>query len=394
MNDTLVDVCGLWKKYSRSRRAIIKHGVDDLFRTAFGRPLKQELRSDEFWALRDISFSVQRGEILGLCGHNGAGKTTLLKTLSGLLQPDRGSVSIRGSVGWLVDIGAGLNGNLTGRENVALRIDMLDLRRVRSSLFEYVETFTELGDFLDTPVAFYSSGMKAKLGFAIATMIKPDVLIVDETLAVGDLAFRMKCYSRISEISKDAAILFVSHGMNHVARICNRGLFLKQGTVRYLGGVQETINLYYDDMTDGVNVGGDGFNPDKVVMVPSVYPGSPFIGLMHESILVNVNLNMPSGEYFAALVVRDLSGNPVMESVAPSFIHSSENSIISVKVDSLDLAAGDYKMSIMLNDLHGNHLAVSNSVPLKVSGEHGSAVFYRPAAEVFQSVANHSQHIP
>lgn len=382
MTDILVDVHGLWKKYSRSRRAIIKHGVHDLFRTAFGLPLKDTLRSEEFWALQDISFSVRRGEILGLCGHNGAGKTTLLKTLSGLLQPDRGTVSIKGTVGWLVDIGAGLNGNLTGRENVALRIDMLDLRREAASLFDYVDTFTELGDFLDTPVAFYSSGMKAKLGFAIATMIKPDVLIVDETLAVGDLAFRMKCYSRISEIAKDAAILFVSHGMNHVARICNRGLFLRRGSVRYLGSVQETINLYYEDMTHGLSVGKDGFNADKVVLQCPDESGSLIIGTMHAPICVDATINMLSGKYNAALVVRDLSGNPVMEAVSPYFSHQIEAPTLSIEVGSLDLAAGDYKISIMLNDLDGTHLAVSDSVPLKVNGAHGSAVVYRPLASI------------
>jgi lipopolysaccharide transport system ATP-binding protein len=366
---------------------MIQYGIADVLRTGLGLRRSTELRSSEFWSLEDINLTVRRGEIVGLCGHNGAGKTTLLKTLSGLLMPDRGSVEICGNVGWLVDIGAGLNPQLTGWENVALRIDMLSMRPLREQLMAYVADFTELGEFLDTPVAFYSAGMKAKLGFAVSTMIEPDVLIIDETLAVGDLAFRMKCYDRIGQISRTAAVLFVSHGMNHVARICNRGIYMEGGKVLYDGDVQQTINLYYDSMMKKHSVESGAFNAElvNVETINGVPPALDVAWPYGGPLSVRMTSKVESPVYYR-VVVRDQSGMAVMETSSDLI----ETPDVTMQFLGLALSPGRYFLSIMVDDVRKNHLAISKSVPLTVAGNVGSAVPYRPQS----TWTRHQRHHP
>ncbi len=194
-----------------------------------GAPVRT-LRTGEFWAVDDVSFRLERGQCLGLIGRNGAGKTTLLRLLSGLIRPDRGRIEVRGRVGAVIALGAGFNPVLTGRENIYVNASVLGLRKheIDRRLDEIVD-FAELGEFIDAPVQSYSSGMQVRLGFAIASSLDPDVLLLDEVLAVGDAAFRAKCFNRIHQTLKTAAVIFVSHNMSQVVRICDRLLLMAGG---------------------------------------------------------------------------------------------------------------------------------------------------------------------
>jgi len=201
---------------------------------------------DSFWALRDVSFNVARGEALGIIGSNGAGKSTALKLLTRILRPTSGSCSVRGRVGALIEVAAGFHPDLTGRENIYLQGSIMGMKRVDiTRKLDAIIDFAGIGPFIDTPVKRYSSGMNARLGFAIAAHLDPDVLIIDEVLAVGDMAFQEKCRLRMMEFRRDgAAIVFVSHNLQAVAQLCTQGLLLEKGSVRAEGSPAEVITAY------------------------------------------------------------------------------------------------------------------------------------------------------
>ncbi|HQH25953.1 MAG TPA: ABC transporter ATP-binding protein [Oligoflexia bacterium] len=236
MADTLILASGLKKRFSRDLKRSLRYAVTDCINDLLLRRPEAALRPSEFWALDDVSFAVARGDTLGVIGPNGAGKSTLLKLLTGIIRPDAGMAQIRGRVGALIELGAGFNPLLTGRENILANAALLGISRAKLRRdFDSIVAFSGLEQFIDSPVRSYSSGMKVRLGFAIAIHTDPDVLIIDEVLAVGDAGFRAKCYNAIFEISKRAAVLFVSHSLQHVARICSSVLVLKAGKVEYLG---------------------------------------------------------------------------------------------------------------------------------------------------------------
>jgi lipopolysaccharide transport system ATP-binding protein len=203
------------------------------------------LRAGEFFAVKDVSFELRRGECLGLIGHNGAGKTTLLKMLNGLIKPDRGTITMRGRVGALIALGAGFNPILTGRENIYINGSVLGLtkKEIDAKIDEIID-FAEIREFIDMPVQSYSSGMSVRLGFAVATALDPDVLILDEVLAVGDAAFRNKCYNKITKIIKKCCVIFVSHSMDQIREISDKGLLLEKGQIEYLGEIEGAVQLY------------------------------------------------------------------------------------------------------------------------------------------------------
>ncbi|MCK4943590.1 MAG: ATP-binding cassette domain-containing protein [Candidatus Aminicenantes bacterium] len=245
--DTLIRVEQISKKFCRNLKKSLWYGLKDIGGEIFNRKGQHfELRPEEFWALKEISFELRRGECLGLIGPNGAGKSTLLKLLNGLIKPDQGRISIRGRVGALIELGAGFNPILSGRENIYINAAVLGIKKrdIESRLEEIIE-FSELREFIDMPVQSYSSGMKVRLGFAIATAMKPDVLLLDEVLAVGDLRFRTKCYQRIGEIIKSAAVVYVAHDMNQISRICDRLLLIDKGGMIHYGEVKEGIQKYH-----------------------------------------------------------------------------------------------------------------------------------------------------
>ena len=208
--------------------------------------LKHQLYYSEFMALTDISLTVRRGESWGLVGANGAGKSTLLKLISGILKPYRGSVRTYGTIAPLIELGAGFNPELTARENIFLNGALLGhSKKYLQDHFAEIVDFAELWDFLDMPIKNYSSGMSARLGFSVATMVRPDILIADEILAVGDYAFQQKCKSRMKEmLSEGMTLLFVSHSAEAVKQLCQNAVWIEHGHVHMIGRAEDVCDAY------------------------------------------------------------------------------------------------------------------------------------------------------
>lgn len=218
----------------------------DSIKEYFIKAVRRELHFQEFWALRDISFTLEKGDSLGIVGLNGSGKSTLLKIVSGILKPTKGTVETCGSIAPLIELGAGFDANLSARENIYLNGAILGYSRAyMSERFDEIIEFAELQDFVDTAVKNYSSGMVARLGFAIATMNVPDILIIDEILAVGDYKFQEKSFARMQEmIASGATVVFVSHSIEQVQKICKKALWLEHGHMRMLDDADAVCGEY------------------------------------------------------------------------------------------------------------------------------------------------------
>ena len=208
--------------------------------------LKHQLFFNEFYALQDVSFSIEPGESVALIGRNGSGKSTMLKIISGILTPTKGSVEVNGSIAPLIELGAGFDYELTGRENIFLNGAILGYsKKLMLEKYDEIIDFSELRDFIDVPVKNYSSGMIARLGFSIATMVKPEILVVDEILAVGDQAFQDKCHKRLEDMmNSGTTVLLVSHSAADIKRICQKAVWIDKSNLRFVGNVDEALQLY------------------------------------------------------------------------------------------------------------------------------------------------------
>jgi ABC-type polysaccharide/polyol phosphate transport system ATPase subunit len=251
MTDTPIQIESLWKKFRRGER---HDSIRDLVPAMVKRMLHrasptQELREDDFWALQDVTFSVKRGEAVGIIGHNGAGKSTLLKILTRLLRPTRGTYTTTGRIGALIEVTAGFHQDLTGRENIFLNGAIIGMRKADiARRFDAIVEFSGIGEFIDTPVKRYSSGMNARLGFSIAAHLDPEILIVDEVLSVGDYTFQGKCIRWMQEIlNNGTTVVFVSHNMDAVLSLCNSAVLLDHGKVAANGELTSVIAQYYEN---------------------------------------------------------------------------------------------------------------------------------------------------
>jgi lipopolysaccharide transport system ATP-binding protein len=239
-----------------SKRYLIQSESEDADRQ---HPIMRKLRAfwqkpTEFWAVRDVSFEVRRGEALGIIGHNGAGKSTILKLLAGITTPSQGEITIRGNIAALIEVGSGFHPELTGRENVYLSGSILGMRRseIRRKLDSIID-FAEIREFIDTPVKRYSSGMYVRLGFSIAAHLDPDILLLDEVLAVGDAAFQTKCLERVHELQASGkTIIFISHDLNAVERMCDRVLLMQHGELIADGPPGDVIDKYKTSASKGL----------------------------------------------------------------------------------------------------------------------------------------------
>jgi lipopolysaccharide transport system ATP-binding protein len=267
MSDNAIQVEALGKKYIISHtngaryatlRETLAHSAATLGRRALRafRPWAQsqpDTGREEIWALRDVSFDVKQGERLGVIGRNGAGKTTLLRILSRITEPTRGRVTIRGRVASLLEVGTGFHPELTGRENVFLNGAVLGMSKWEiSRKFDPIVAFSEVEEFLDTPLKRYSTGMQVRLAFAVAAHLEPEILLVDEVLAVGDLPFQKKCLGQMEELAHGGrTIVFVSHQMNQIRRLCHQVLWVEGGQVRKAGSAGEVVGAYEAAVTSG-----------------------------------------------------------------------------------------------------------------------------------------------
>ena len=244
----IVVVENISKKYSRNANEHLSYGISDLFREVFGRDKTLELRTDEFLAVNDLSFHLYPGDSFALIGRNGSGKTTTLKMMNGLVKPDAGTVIMDGRVQALINLGAGFNQELSGRDNVHNAAALMGLsRKEANAILDDVVDFSELEEFIDSPIQTYSQGMRARLGFAVAVHLKPDILLIDEILSVGDFAFQNKCFTRMQELKKaGVTIVLVSHSHTRVIQMCERALWIHKGKVMQLGPAKEAVHAYLD----------------------------------------------------------------------------------------------------------------------------------------------------
>jgi lipopolysaccharide transport system ATP-binding protein len=255
MNAAAIQVEGLSKCYRIGQRQAsyrtFRETLVDLAVAPFRRVRNSRRADPEIWALRDLSFELQQGEVLGIVGRNGAGKSTLLKILSRITEPTSGRALIHGRVGSLLDVGIGFHPELTGRENIYLDGAILGMRREEiGRKFDEIVAFAELEKFLETPVKRYSSGMWVRLAFAVAAHLEPEILLMDEVLAFGDASFQKKCLGKMGEVGKHGrTILFVSHQLNQIRRLCGRVLWLDSGQLRQMGATADVVTAYEADAT-------------------------------------------------------------------------------------------------------------------------------------------------
>ena len=242
MGDVMVDVNHVSIRFIQNQEKV------DNLKEYFIKLVTRKLKYDDFWALTDVNFQIERGERLGVLGFNGAGKSTLLKTVAGVLKPTKGTVTTRGVIAPLLELGAGFDMNYTGKENVYLYgATMGYSRKYIEERYDEIVEFAELKDFMHVPVKNYSSGMRARLGFAIATAVEPEVLILDEVLSVGDAKFRRKSEAKVTSMfDKGVTVLFVSHSTEQVRRLCDKAIILEKGKIIAQGEVNEICDLYDD----------------------------------------------------------------------------------------------------------------------------------------------------
>ena len=247
MGAPCVEFDGVWKKFRRGERHdSLRDLIPSFFNGLGNRLLASELQEDEFWAVKDVSFEVQPGTALAIIGPNGAGKSTVLKLLTKILKPTRGSLTVRGRTGALIELAAGFHPDLTGRENIYLQGAVMGMKRAEiARTFDEIVEFAEVGEFVDTQIKRYSSGMQARLGFSIAAHLDPEVLLIDEVLSVGDMRFQERCFERMMRFkSAGVGIVFVSHNLSVVASLCDQALVLRRGGIEALAPVDEGIAAY------------------------------------------------------------------------------------------------------------------------------------------------------
>jgi lipopolysaccharide transport system ATP-binding protein len=283
VTEIAISVDKIGKRYQiadrRLRYDTLRDRIVDLVRRPFGAIGADPART--FWALKDVSFEVKQGEVIGIIGRNGAGKSTLLKILSRISEPSEGGADVQGRVGSLLEVGTGFHPELTGRENVFLNGAILGMKRAETARkFDEIVAFAQVEQFIDTPVKFYSSGMYMRLAFAVAAHLEPDILIVDEVLAVGDAAFQKKCLGKMSDVARGGrTVLFVSHQMNAVKSLCSKALWLVGGEVAEFAATDGVVRRYLADEGDSSAWSSDGppgegldnqhFSPRRFALVDS-----------------------------------------------------------------------------------------------------------------------------
>jgi lipopolysaccharide transport system ATP-binding protein len=345
--------------------------------------LREASKDEILWALKDVSFEVKRGEVLGIIGRNGAGKSTLLKILSRITEPTSGRAILDGRVGSLLEVGTGFNPELTGRENIYLSGAILGMKKAEiDRKFDEIVVFSEVERFLDTPVKRYSSGMYVRLAFAVAAHLEPEILLVDEVLAVGDVSFQKKCLGKMDEISSQGrTILFVSHNLGAIRTLCEKGLLLFEGTLAFSGHVNDTIDRYTDIVTNKDHASmAFFFKPDGFpVWIESAR--LLFDGVQKSSMQTGENMTLevkfrseqPVANPSIGILITSTLGEKVLNAnniyqtskASPEHILSGK---IKCNLGMVPLMAGHYFLSIWLGDEnHSRHQYLENSLFFEVS---------------------------
>ncbi|HXG84621.1 MAG TPA: ABC transporter ATP-binding protein [Pyrinomonadaceae bacterium] len=317
-------------------------------------PLKKRGGEDaKFWALQDINFEVEPGEVVGIIGRNGAGKSTLLKILSRITEPTKGKIELYGRVGSLLEVGTGFHPELTGRENIYLNGAILGMRQGEIvGKFDEIVDFAEIEKFIDTPVKHYSSGMYMRLAFAVAANLEPEILIVDEVLAVGDAEFQKKCLGKIKSVSdkEGRTVLFVSHNLTAVSNLCKRAFFLKSGKIEFIGNVNETVALYLGKA--GVS---EIYFDNEVVTRASIKQIENKIHLT-----VDYEMPVPISMPCLGFSIIDRLGNPVCGTnpkydKVPKLSVPVKNGKVRVAIEYPQLIDGTYRLSLWFGTERQNY---------------------------------------
>lgn len=381
-NEVLVKVENVSKKFCRDLKRSLWYGVKDIAGEITGRNNpNRDLRPKEFWAVDDVSFELRRGECLGLIGRNGAGKTTLLRMLNGLIKPDKGRIEMRGRVGALIALGAGFNPILTGRENIYVNASVLGLsKKETDGKLEEIIDFAEIDEFIDSPVQTYSSGMQVRLGFAVATALEPDVLLLDEVLAVGDAGFRIKCYNRIAELKRNTAVVLVSHSMFDVSSVSTLGCVLNRGKVNYQGEINPAIDVYnaLSDIQKYENtytIGEISLNVFKMLEDEVGWDSSP-------SFLIDFSSQALVKDVFIRLMITDIGGGVVGEWNSKKhnqfFEINKGHNEITFKVENLRLRNDKYYVNLVVTKGSGREYLINlrQTVSFLVTGGIYTSSYY------------------
>jgi lipopolysaccharide transport system ATP-binding protein len=377
MTDVAVRCEGLAKQYRIGERESYK-ALRDVIMDAFVSPFRR-LRSvllhssngsekRNIWALRDVTFEIKRGEVVGIIGRNGAGKSTLLKILSRITEPTHGHADIWGRVGSLLEVGTGFHPELTGRDNIFLNGAILGMRRAEiARKFDEIVAFAEVDKFIDTPVKRYSSGMYVRLAFAVAAHTETDILMVDEVLAVGDAQFQQKCLGKMDDVAKQGrTVLFVSHTMPSVQRLCSRGVLLENGSVKAEGRIDTVIESYLAGQVRSQYAGNDDGNLPCITNANARWNESD--GIRVDVIFVS---HYPLKPPVLGLVIHDALGVPIFGTNAkfdpqPNLPESMRQGTITVYIPTESLRFGVYYISLWLGDRYQDYCHVDRGLRVEV----------------------------
>lgn len=367
MSEIVIDAHGLSKQYTigvlHKRHTTLRDQIVDTVCAPFrraqsllkpgGNASSKSDTDDSIWALQDITFQVREGDVVGVIGRNGAGKSTLLKILSRITEPTKGYADIRGRIASLLEVGTGFHPELTGRENVYLNGAILGMRRDEiMRKFDEIVAFAEIEKFLDTPVKRYSTGMYMRLGFAVAASLDPEILIVDEVLAVGDAAFQKKCLGKMAGVAKEGrTVIFVSHNMPAIQSLCNRCLYIEGGRLRVAGSLQNGIEMYHRSMGEGQESRND--SGEITISGLTVNRPDAFVDAsrpMHFQFELKSRVSFSGFRMF--LIIENSQGTMVMHSVINERQHKEIDGKgvyhVSVDVPTLWLTPGMYSATIKL----------------------------------------------
>jgi lipopolysaccharide transport system ATP-binding protein len=382
---TAIKVENLGKKF------IIGHRLEGDLRGSFSQRLRRLMARDgggtreEFWALKDVSFEIKKGEAVGIIGRNGAGKSTLLKILSRITDPSKGRFEINGRVSSLLEVGTGFHPELTGRENIYLNGTILGMRRAEiRKKFDAIVDFSGVEKFLDTPVKHYSSGMKVRLAFSVAAHLEPEILIIDEVLAVGDAEFQRKCLGKMDEVSKGEGrtVLFVSHNMGAVESLCTKGIVVSQGRVVYQGHVTDTVR-HYLQMTSSEEVSNDRLN--EHVSIEEFSLSSTIVRSLEP---LDLTLKLVSDEENEIHGLAILFYNSLNDRVAILDLREGLRSQKSSKVEinatihSLPFIEGEYKLGVFVK----SRLCVGDFLNLRELIVEGASRNFTPYARKYRGL--------
>ncbi len=356
MAEPAIECDGIWKKFSRGERSnSLRDAIPALAARLFRRPAG-ELDARQFWALADVSFEVQRGQALGIIGPNGAGKSTLLKILSRIMAPDRGRVHIRGRLTALIEVGAGFHADLTGRENIFLNGAVLGMTRkeIRRTIGRIVE-FAGVGEFIDTPVKRYSSGMQARLGFSVAAHMDPDILLVDEVLAVGDAEFQQRCLEKMHYFANSGrSIVFISHNLQAISELCPQALLLLSGRRAHLGSTSAAIQEYLRSMRDRETRRQDGaVRVDHVRLVNAAGRNSTHFASGEPARLsFDVVLDRPPSEFLLTFGLKRATDGFIVSDYNLSLpLDDDQRGPVTIDIDFVtSLLTGTYSVVLLLLD--------------------------------------------